>query len=452
MWFKAPLRTARRFRDLPLYAKGLAVIAIPLAGLVAAILASYFVQRANQDAMQWLTHTLEVRSQIQTVRNRLQEAETSVLGYLLTRQKDRLTPYEHARQQLPAVLDRLESMTRDNSAQLGRVQMIEALIHQQFGAWDTLPGQVPPGTGVHPLPDASSQRLDSIRRLLADTQTQEDRLLEQRRANANAAWARGYWVIAAGILFVPLGAIAAVLLFTAAISRRIEVLQANAVRLAEGQPITPMRFGRDEIGRLEHSLSDGRGTAGRSRARTAPRARRVGIASRGTHLRAGRCKPRARRRGRRAQTRQEEAGDVNRRLRAVIDASPLAIMRLDLEGQVMSWNQAAVRIFGWKKEEVLNRPLPPLPDEEGAPLHAFLAGDALGEALVGFETRRRRKDGQLIDVRLWTAPLRGAFGAISGSVAIAADFTEQPNSNSNSLRPRKWKRSAAWPAASPRFQ
>jgi len=128
MWLKAPLRAAGRFRDLPLYVKGLAVVAIPLAGLLAVILASYFVQRANQDAMQGVTHALEVRSEIQTVHTRLEEAETSVLGYLLTRERDWLAPYEQARQQLPAVLDRLESMVRGNSAQLGRVQMIEALI------------------------------------------------------------------------------------------------------------------------------------------------------------------------------------------------------------------------------------------------------------------------------------------------------------------------------------
>jgi PAS domain S-box-containing protein len=425
MWFSAPLRTARRFRDLPLSTKGLAVVAIPLAGLIAVTLAFYFVQRANQDAMHGVTHTLEVRSEIQTVHTRLEEAETSVLGYLLTREKDWLTPYEEARQQLPAVLDRLESMVRDNSAQLGRVQMIKALVRRQFEAWGALPELVPAYSGLHPPLVESRDRLDSIRRLLAETQAAEDRLLEQRRAHAKAVYARGYAVIAAGILFAPLGAIAAILLFTSAISRRIKVLQANAVRLAEGQPIARMRFGNDEIGRLEESLSDAAALlADRERelrhardeleSRVDERTSELADVNRALGAEVGE-----------RQLAQEEASDVNRRLQAVIDASPLAIMRLGLGGQVMSWNHAAVRIFGWEMEEVLNRPLPPLPDEDGAPLHALLAGAALGEALVGLETRRRRKDGKLIDVRLWTAPLRGASGAIRGSVVIAADFTEQ---------------------------
>jgi len=279
--------------------------------------------------------------------------------------------------------------------------------------------------GLHPPLVESRRRLDSIRRLLAETQAEEDRLLEQRRAHANAVWMRGYAVIAAGILFAPLGAVAAILLFTSAVARRVEILQANAVRLAEGKPIAAMRLGRDEIGRLEKSLSDAaallaerEGELRRARdeleLRVEERTSELAEANRalGAEVAERRLA-------------QDEVGDVNRRLQAVIDASPLAILRLDLEGNVISWNRAAVRIFGWDAEEVLNQPLPPIPDEEGTPFQDLLRGAARGEALVGRETRRRRKDGKLIDVRLWTAPLRGASGEIRGQVVIAADFTEQ---------------------------
>ena len=50
------------------------------------------------------------------------------------------------------------------------------------------------------------------------------------------------------------GAVLAMLLFTAAIARRIQLLEDNARRLASGTPIAPMRAGNDEIGRLEQSL------------------------------------------------------------------------------------------------------------------------------------------------------------------------------------------------------
>lgn len=45
-------------------------------------------------------------------------------------------------------------------------------------------------------------------------------------------------------------------------------------------------------------------------------------------------------------------------LRAVLHASPAAIIRLDLEGRVQTWNEAAERIFGWAAGEVIGQPLP----------------------------------------------------------------------------------------------
>ena len=48
---------------------------------------------------------------------------------------------------------------------------------------------------------------------------------------------------------------------------------------------------------------------------------------------------------------------------ALIDASPLATVTLDLEGRVRSWNPAAERLFGWSGAEVLGRKLPIVPPE-----------------------------------------------------------------------------------------
>ena len=45
-------------------------------------------------------------------------------------------------------------------------------------------------------------------------------------------------------------------------------------------------------------------------------------------------------------------------LRALVQASPLAIITLDPPGNVQLWNPAAERLFGWREEEVLGRPYP----------------------------------------------------------------------------------------------
>ncbi len=41
--------------------------------------------------------------------------------------------------------------------------------------------------------------------------------------------------------------------------------------------------------------------------------------------------------------------DANEKLRALIQASPLAIITLDTEARVTSWNSAAQRMFGWSE-------------------------------------------------------------------------------------------------------
>ena len=56
--------------------------------------------------------------------------------------------------------------------------------------------------------------------------------------------------------------------------------------------------------------------------------------------------------------------------RALIEASPVAIIDFDLDGRVRSWNAGATEMFGWTPEEVIGRISPIVPDGE---LDFFLA-------------------------------------------------------------------------------
>jgi two-component system, cell cycle sensor histidine kinase and response regulator CckA len=120
---------------------------------------------------------------------------------------------------------------------------------------------------------------------------------------------------------------------------------------------------------------------------------------------------------------EETLRQANDALRAIIQASPLAIFTIDLDGVVRSWNVAAERMFGWQESEVLGRPTPLVPPEMREEFRDLLDRLRQGEVFAGTPTRRQRKDGTLLDVSLSAAPLYDAGGKVSGITVLAADIS-----------------------------
>jgi two-component system, cell cycle sensor histidine kinase and response regulator CckA len=112
-------------------------------------------------------------------------------------------------------------------------------------------------------------------------------------------------------------------------------------------------------------------------------------------------------------------------LKAVIDASAAGITILDREGNVKLWSRAAERMFGWREEEVLERPLPTVPPDRREEYRILRERALTGDTLTSVEVVRRKKDGSPIDISLWTAPLRDEKAGITGVVGLMVDITER---------------------------
>jgi PAS domain S-box-containing protein len=120
---------------------------------------------------------------------------------------------------------------------------------------------------------------------------------------------------------------------------------------------------------------------------------------------------------------EESLRRATERLQALVGSSPLAILGLDLAGNVVSWNAAAQRMLGWSEEEVTRRRVPFVPDERAeafADLYRRVLG---GETLTDVEERCRTRDGREVDVSISAAPLHNAEGLVNGLIAVLADVT-----------------------------
>jgi PAS domain S-box-containing protein len=120
----------------------------------------------------------------------------------------------------------------------------------------------------------------------------------------------------------------------------------------------------------------------------------------------------------------ESLRQSNEALQALVDCSPLAIVKLDSAGQVLLWNHAAEELYGWTRAEVLGKFIPMIPPKYLPDYQAIVTRLLKGETLINLEVERQRKDGMLILVNLSMAPLRDAHGAITAFMSIVVDITE----------------------------
>ena len=122
---------------------------------------------------------------------------------------------------------------------------------------------------------------------------------------------------------------------------------------------------------------------------------------------------------------EERLRFANDRLRAVIEASPLAIYTLDLDGRVLGWNRAAETIFGWDEDEIMGQELPIVKPEGRAVFQERLASVRKGKQLGQMDARYVSKEGATIEVNIWSSLLRADDGQVTAIVVLVADVTEK---------------------------
>jgi PAS domain S-box-containing protein len=113
-------------------------------------------------------------------------------------------------------------------------------------------------------------------------------------------------------------------------------------------------------------------------------------------------------------------------LESLVSITPAAVVVLDADERVTDWNPAAAELFGYSAEEAVGRPIDDLvfgETENGREEGRELMAEAVREGRAQRITRRRRRDGTLVDVELMLVPLT-VDGAHAGFLGVYHDVTE----------------------------
>ena len=119
---------------------------------------------------------------------------------------------------------------------------------------------------------------------------------------------------------------------------------------------------------------------------------------------------------------QEDA----RRLAAIVASSEDAIVSIDANGTIISWNRGAERLFGYPAAEAVGRHFgliaePGLTAEQQGILDRVLRG----ERVASYETTRRHRSGEAIDVSITISAVRDAENHVVAGSAIIRDVRER---------------------------
>lgn len=113
---------------------------------------------------------------------------------------------------------------------------------------------------------------------------------------------------------------------------------------------------------------------------------------------------------------------------AIIDLSADALLTVGADERIISWNKGAERMFGWTADETIGQHFSMLmPEEELARgelewIHRTTTAEG---AIRDYETRRRTRDGRVIEVELTRTAVYDDAGRLLGFSAILRNISDR---------------------------
>jgi methyl-accepting chemotaxis protein len=229
--------------------------------LLAVGTASYRSTVVLIDNSEWVAHSHRVLELLENVIVQLTNAETGQRGYLLTGQERYLEPFHQATQNLEPKLAELRRITADNAHQQRQLDMLTPLTaSKMLELQQTI--DLRRDKGLEPaleivVTDKRRKVMDDIRKVIAEMQTEENRLLKQRADDSkNSARTTTTTILLGSVLALVLVGTSAMLIqrsITVPLGRFVEFVdRVGKGDLTRQADITT----KDEIGKLGDGIND----------------------------------------------------------------------------------------------------------------------------------------------------------------------------------------------------
>jgi PAS domain S-box-containing protein/putative nucleotidyltransferase with HDIG domain len=118
-------------------------------------------------------------------------------------------------------------------------------------------------------------------------------------------------------------------------------------------------------------------------------------------------------------------GTNQQNLLALVKASPLGMIAIDLEGKLLLWNRAAEEITGWREQEVLGLPVWVIADDRREEYESLRRRTLNKEVFQSLPMDATRKDGRRMVISYSTAPVLDDRNNVVATMAVIYDISEK---------------------------
>jgi len=379
----------RKWSRVSLTAQGVGVMLVPMMVLVVAMLAIYLAEGRLHNTEQVVARTFGARSAIVRLQGSLFDASVALTEFLesgtggtgrLEEAANNLQNSLHAYAALPDSSAEAVRASGDISRLGGEdIALLRETAANGYRGNSGRAGEV--------LARSKDLTIALQGRLLA-VNAEADGLFNGARADSDLARQRLFTTIIACGILGPLLALFIHLLVAGRMVKRIQEVEENARRLAQGLPLQPFRPGTDEIASLAKQIQD---TAVLLRAR------------------------------------ESELRESERRYRDLFESAPVPYEETDAQGVVQRFNGAICSLLKCAPDQVMGRNAWEFvdPDQQESVRAAMMERIATGTETGPFECDYLLDDGSRISVEVRERLIRSESGAITGTCRSLMDVTER---------------------------